>query len=260
MYAVLTHDIDSIKRPLRHILRVRSRFGLGDLLRHVLGLTNLYYNVNLILDFEDQLGARSTFFLPVFLFPITEILDDIKALIREGWEVSLHAVIEGIQREGLIRMQLEFLRDLLGFSPRGVRSHYLVINDEVLRIYASLGLDYDSSFRVESLGRWDPVVTKYGILEIPIGIMDADLFGRLHLSEESAWRYIVRKVERAKEEGARFIVFLFHQESFRMKGGRLYSRLLWWLHEKEFHFLRCVDVCNLLSREQESSIGPGGAY
>lgn len=249
MYAIVTHDVDSVKKPIKHVLKVRRRFKISDLVKHILHLTNLYNNIELVMDFEDQVGVRSTFFFPVLLFPLEEVLDEIFLLIKEGWEVGLHAVVERNQEDGIIKMQFDLLREFLKVSLKGVRSHYLIVNNKILQLYASLGFTYDSSIRVESLGRWDPTPLSCGIIEIPIGVMDADLFGRLHLSEEKAWRYIMWKVQKAVNEGARAITFLFHQESFRMRGGRLYSRLLWWLHEKEFDIIKCIDACNFLLRE-----------
>ncbi len=41
----LTHDVDNISRPRRHIWRTRTRFGLSDLIGGLLGITSLYDNV-----------------------------------------------------------------------------------------------------------------------------------------------------------------------------------------------------------------------
>lgn len=244
-YIVLTHDADSVSKPMSHVLRIRSRFRLTDLIAHLLGLTNLYDNFHRIADIEDDVGAKSTFFIPVFLFPLDPVFDELKSLSDEGWEIGLHAVVERIQGDGLIRMQLNYLRDYLGFRPMGVRSHYLICDEWVLSLYANLGFRYDSSIRCETAGRYDPYLIRDSLLELPITLMDADLFGRLHLGEDSAWRFMEWKLKRAINSGSQFIVLLFHQESFRMKGGRLYSKLLWWLHEHEHEFLRCIDAYNV---------------
>ena len=45
MRVILTHDVDSIKKPLRHILKVRKRFSIRDIIKHVIGLKNLYNNM-----------------------------------------------------------------------------------------------------------------------------------------------------------------------------------------------------------------------
>ena len=255
MRVVLTHDVDSVRKPLSHVLKVRARFRLRDLIMHLLGLTNLYDNIPLILELEEEVGVRSTFFIPVFLFPLELIEDELRELTRRGWEVGLHAVIERVQPLGLLRMQLEMLEEFVGSRPRGVRSHFLIADQRTLDFYAKLGFAYDSSLRVEEAARWDPYEVRPGLIELPIAVMDADLFGRFRLSEERAWRYILRKLERARQEGARTFVLLFHQESFRMRGGRLYRRLLWWLHEREFDMCTCASVYGALRASHRSSIG-----
>ena len=101
MRVILTHDVDSIKKPLRHILKVRKRFSIRDIIKHVIGLKNLYNNIEDLIALEDTYGFRSTFFVPVDLFPILEIEDILKELIKSNWEVGLRYVMESSQNRVL---------------------------------------------------------------------------------------------------------------------------------------------------------------
>ena len=40
MRVILTHEVDSIRKPLRHTLKVRKRFSIRDIIKHVIGLKN----------------------------------------------------------------------------------------------------------------------------------------------------------------------------------------------------------------------------
>ena len=241
----LTHDVDSITRPLLHVLRRGGRFAPLDLLKHLAGLDNLYDNIRLIMDFEDDLDIRSTWFFPPFLLPLERVEDYVKDLVKGGWEVGLHAVAGGAQSSGLLKMQVEYMRDFLDLPLRGVRFHGLIYSRELLSQLASMGFIYDSSARVEEVG-YRPFRVAPGMVELPLYVMDADLFGRLKLSEDRAWRYILWKLGRVEEVGVEVVVVLFHQESFRMKGGRLYSRLAEWVLEKGWSALTCVEAVRRL--------------
>ena len=239
MRVILTHDVDSIKKPLRHVLKVRKRFSIRDVIKHILGLKNLYNNIEDVMALEDTYGFRSTFFIPVDLFPLLEIEDILKELVRGGWEVGLHYVVESVQNRALMKIKKEFLQSIVG-KVLGVRMHQLLVNIELLKIAKDLGLVYDSSYRAYEIGKFSPIVMECGILEIPIGIMDTDLFGRLMMDERKAIKYIVSKVEEAREEG--IITLLFHQESIHMKGGRIYRDILEYIHRHEYKTLTCRDV------------------
>lgn len=222
----LSHDVDSIRRGFKHVWRVRDRFGLRDLLAHLLGFKNLYDNLADLMEVEERLGVRSTFFIPVVLFRLDEVVDVLRELVKGGWEVGLHFVAEPYQRRGLVKMEREFLESLLGVVVRGVRTHNLAVDEGLMSVYAGLGFLYDSSYRMEEVGRSTPFLHSCGLVEVPIGVMDADLFGRLRLSEEAAFRYVEGKVKAAMDRGEAAFTLLFHQESFRMRGGRIYGRLV----------------------------------
>jgi peptidoglycan/xylan/chitin deacetylase (PgdA/CDA1 family) len=239
MKVVLTHDVDSIKKPLRHVLSVRKRFEKRDLALHLLGFKNLYNNIDELVSLEDKYGVRSTFFIPVDLFPISEIADTVRSMKAKGWEIALHFVAEGNQEEGFVSMKKEFLESLFG-EVFGVRTHNLVINEVLLSIFEKSGFKYDSSLRAETVKTYKPFKIRKHLIEIPIGVMDADLFGRLKMSEKEARNYMLARLEKAEKEG--FFTVLFHQESLKMRGGRLYREILRHVRDKGYKTACCIDV------------------
>ncbi len=245
----ITHDVDSIRQSIRHILRRYSRFRLIDLLKHVLKLTNLYNNIHLVVDLEERYGIRSTWFIPVFLFDIFEIEDDIKELVKKNFELGLHIVIESQDPVRLALMQFNFIKNYLGIDVKGVRAHGLIFNKDVVKTLSNRGILYDSTIRiVEPNGKgWD-YLPDLGVYELYLTLMDTDVFGRFKLSEDKAWKYITWLIEwYLNTPDVEVLVILFHQESFRMKGGRMYGRLLDWLCSRDnVKIMRCIDFINYL--------------
>jgi len=241
MKIILTHDIDSISKPLIHVIKRAKRFTVTDLLAHILRLKNLYNNLEELVKLEDKYDFRSTIFVPTTLFPLHSIINELKRISKEGWEIGLHFVVERGQLKSLIKIEKEILEENIG-KVKGVRTHMLIINDKLLDEYEKLNFKYDSSLRAEEADTYNPFHIRNNLIEIPIGLMDADLFGRLKLREEDAWNYITRKIEKAEKQGAKYFTILFHQESLRMKGGRLYKKLLKYIYENSYEAIKCTDA------------------
>jgi len=248
---ILTHDVDSIRKPFKHIWQRRRRFRIWDLLLTATGIKNLYNNIEEIVRLEDAYNFRSVFFIPVFLFNVEEIIDILRSIRKNKWEVQLHYVYEPNQYLGLFRMQKEFFEKEIG-RVEGVRVHKLIINDAILDMFQKEGIKYDTTFRVETTGTYDPFLVRKGLLEIPIAVMDADLFGRLRLSEQQALKYILWKIRQAEQKGAKYFTILFHQESFMMKGGRIYREILKHISSKGYEVKLPKDIINFKVIENEN--------
>ena len=242
MKIILTHDADSIYKSMEHILARRERFTPEDLKAAEKSTLNLYNNIEDIVQLEAELGFRSTFFIPTFLFNLYSIIDTLKNIQREGTELQLHYVHEDHpQYKGLFSIQKSFFNELIG-DVRGVRCHNLWVTPPLLDLFKEERVVYDSSYRSETVERMNPYSLDNGLIEIPIGIMDTDLFGRLHLTENEAWKFILKDLDAAENHRVGYYTLLFHQESFRMKGGRLYSKLLKHLAKEGYEGIRCCDV------------------
>lgn len=250
MKIILTHDADSIGKPFRHIWQRRNRFSAGDLIRSALKIRNLYNNIEGLTSLEESFGFHSTFFIPTFLFDIEEVSDTLKSIRNSGWEVQLHYVHNPTQSEGLFRLQKEYFEHKIGLVE-GIRTHNLEITGETLEMFEKGEIVYDSSYRRETVGTYDVYRVKGNLMEIPLGIMDTDIFGRLMLDENDASRYIMWKIREAREEKARSFSILFHQESYRMKGGRLYKNLIEYLANRGYEVQRCIDAVRSAGRNSD---------
>jgi len=241
MRIILTHDVDSLSKPISHVLKRWRRFAFKDLLMHVLSLKSLYNNLSELERLEDRYDYRSTIFVPVVFFPISDISSQLSKMAEDGWEIALHFIVEGFQLRSLIKMEKERLNALVG-NIHGVRTHMLTISEKLLEEYCQAGFKYDSSIRAEECGRYEAHKICGDMNEIPIGLMDADIFGRLNMNENEAWSYILSKIENAEKKGEKQFTILFHQESLRMRGGRLYNKLLEYLNENSYKVSKCLDA------------------
>jgi len=251
---LLTHDVDKIIESRSHIWKVRKRFSLGDLVRGLLNPKHLYRNVEDIMALEDEHGVRSTFFLAVDLYDIGEIEDVVKQLAREGWEVALHLVYtEELKRShdpALVKERLKRLERATGKKVLGSRSHYLVhFGEKTWRMLKSAGLAYDSTLRPEEVGGYKPVELLEGFYELPLTVMDSDLWGLWKLSEAEGWKHMVEKLYEATKEPDGVFVLNAHQESFHMRGGRLYKKFLAKVVEENFEIMTCAEYLEKLRKE-----------
>jgi len=129
------------------------------------------------------------------------------------------------------------LTEGIGVRPRGVREHYLRFDfGRSWRIMDGAGFDYDTTVGTNDRlgfklglatpfhppdGAWRPL----RLLELPLSLMDTTLWGYLKRTEEEG----IEDVERSMElvEGVEgLFTLLWHQEAVRMRGGRMYWRVL----------------------------------
>jgi hypothetical protein len=125
----------------------------------------------------------------------------------------------------------------LGFKPRGVREHYLKFEfGKTWEIMDASRFEYDTTVGLnDRLGfklglatpfhppdsGWNPL----RLLELPLTLMDTTLWGYLKKDEESGMAEIQAMVDKVRGVGGLFTL-LWHQEAVKMRGGRLYWRLL----------------------------------
>ncbi|MGC8696573.1 MAG: hypothetical protein ACP5UD_09245 [Conexivisphaera sp.] len=230
MYTILTHDVDWPRRgPGRaHVLERHDRFD-EEIIRKVLDEDfNPYYGIPLIMEAEERLGIRSTFFFrPTYDdgSAVDEYRDVIMDLVRGGWEIGLHSsCVEEAASERRI------LESAAGVEVQGNRVHYLRISStDDLRKLEGAGFLYDSSMKSTKDGMdvRDAGFHRIGdLVEFPITFMDAYLFAYSRLQEHEVIPYIVNGIKLFRDLNAGFVTLLWHDNSVMMRGGRVYPQLL----------------------------------
>jgi len=261
---VLTHDVDWPRHgpPREHVLRRLDRFEPEDQRSFLERGENIYYGVELLMEWEERAGVRSTFFFrPVYDDGSTaeEYSDVIAELVRRGWEVGLHANI-GEDLAGIAE-EKKLLEAVTGREVACMRAHMLKLNPEVLPRLREVGLRLDSSlcYSREAPNPRSSGCLLYGeVVELPITVMDAFLFTYWGVKPGRVVETVMSLLREVRESGSCVATLLWHDNSARMKGGREYAKLLEELQASEWlkpvsaldalenlqkHGCRCFPVC-----------------
>ncbi len=233
----LTHDVDNVSHPASHIWKTRSRFGAADLIGGLLGVVRLYDNVRMISKKEGEHGFRSSFYFMSANYPLSRVRKASDAIRDGGWDVGLHGDFGTHDSPEKMNEALSRFSAGLGFRPNGLREHYLKFDfGKSWELMEDAGFDYDTTVGTNDrlgyrLGLASPFHppgpdwTPLNLLEIPLTLMDTTLWGYLKRTEEEGFSDCIRFVETAeKTEG--LLTLLWHQEAVRMRGGRVYWKLL----------------------------------
>jgi hypothetical protein len=235
--ACLTHDVDNVSRPRSHLIQVRSRFSPSDFLLAMMGLKSLYNNISYVAREEEHRNLRSSFYLLSSNYDLTRLRPTLTSLKDRGWEIGLHGDFGTHDSEEKMADAVSRFNSATGIVPRGLREHFLRFDyGASWAIMEKSGFSHDSSvgsrdtlgFRLGLCTPFHPPDNGWSplrILELPLVLMDTTLWGYLKRSEEEGMRDIqVMKGKVAAVEG--LFTVLWHQEAARMRGGRLYPRLL----------------------------------
>jgi hypothetical protein len=231
-----THDVDNIERPFGHVWETRQRFGRLDILGALLG-RSLYNNLSLVAEAEEGRGFHSSFYFMSSEYPLANVRAVSNRITRAGWEVGLHGDFgthDSLERmnEAVAKFSAE-----LGFKPVGVREHYLKFDfSKTWEIMEAAGFEYDTTvgntdrlgFRVGLATPFHPPSADWrplNLLELPLTLMDATLWGYLKKSEDQGLDDSIAMM-RSVEEVEGLFTLLWHQEAVRMKGGRVYWKLI----------------------------------
>jgi peptidoglycan/xylan/chitin deacetylase (PgdA/CDA1 family) len=235
--ACLTHDVDNVSRPISHIIARRRRFSTADLLLALLGLKELYDNIAMFSELEGARGLHSSFYLLCFNYDLAAKSAQLNRLAERGWDVGIHGDFGTHDSGEKMAEALAKFKAATGISPVGIREHYLRFDYGLTwEIMEGAGLSYDTTVgNTDSLGYRVGLCTPFrppdrdwkprAILELPLTVMDATLWGYLRRSEPDGLRDLARMKEEVSGVKGLFTL-LWHTEAARMKGGRLYPDIL----------------------------------
>lgn len=233
----LTHDVDNIERPPEHVLMVKDRFTASDFRMAQRGLISLYDNIDLIREREASEGFHSSFYLMSAEYSLEKVKAPAQRLHASGWEVGLHGDFGTHDSEAEMAKAVERLKEGTGIRPRGLREHYLRFDfGKSWRVMQGAGFDYDTTVGTNDvlgfkLGlatpfhppdeEWKPL----SLLELPLSLMDTTLWGYLKRTESEGFDDVKRALSLVEGVEGLFTL-LWHQEAVRMRGGRMYWKVL----------------------------------
>jgi peptidoglycan/xylan/chitin deacetylase (PgdA/CDA1 family) len=213
---VLTHDVDRVYKTYQYlpsILKSLKKASLPDLAYHFKNLlfrhgkANPYWMFEYMMDLEDSLGVKSTYYFlnekgkikPFSLrswvyyagrydIEASTIKEKIRKLEKTGFEIGVHGSFNSYNNAELLLAEKRTLESITGSGVTGIRQHYLNYDRTTSQIqyqcgfkyYTTIGYKPDSGigFRRGTSFPFPvmlPDMTVSPLLEIPLIIMDSAL-------------------------------------------------------------------------------------
>lgn len=254
----LTHDVDRVYKTYQGPYYAFKERDPGHLAHYVTG-ERPYWQFESIMELEDDLGVRSSFYflnekrlfsekpprewvkpenwkLFAGRYDVTdeEIADVVRALDRGGWEVGLHGSYESPTDPTRLEYEKRTLEAVLGHEITGGRQHYLNLErPETWEHHRSIGLRYDATLGDS---------TEYGFTNgyrpihpfgdeftvFPLTIMDVTLMNATR-DVDHAWEECETILREAREHGA-VMTALWHPRVFNRRDfpgyAGIYERLI----------------------------------
>ena len=256
-YIFLSHDVDWRRQgaPIEHILARKDRF--DDEAIQNIHIKNPYYNIPEIMSLEEKFGVRTTFFFRTIYEngSYLDYEDDIQSLIKSGWEIGLHSDPSSVESIDKLQNEKTLLENLTRQKIFANRVHYLKSNPELPRKLQSLGFKYDSSIKkfrdtIESDDMNYYTIDK--LIEFPISLMDAYLFTYMKIEEDGIINTFARMLELGKKACLKndfnIISVLWHDNVLKMKGGRMYAKILEYLtSQDDVEIVRGIDLVEIIA-------------
>ena len=237
----LTHDVDRPHKTYQALYYALAERRPAHL-RALRAGTNPYWQFEVVMALEAELGVRSAFYflsarrlgerpLREWLRPIAwlehlgrydvgapRMTEVIRRLDAGGWEVGLHGSYDTADDRERLRVEKRRVERALGHPVRGGRQHYLNLRaPETWAHHRALGLDYDSSLgSATEYGfrhGYDPLRPfDDGFVVFPLTVMEVALV-RAAGGIEAAWDECERLLAEAAAHGATMTV-LWHPRLF----------------------------------------------
>ena len=248
-YIFLSHDVDWRRQgpPIEHVLARRDRFG-----PEVFEKTkpeNLYRNIPEYIELEEKFGIRSTFFFRTWYEDgnVDDYEDDIQTLQKGGWEVGLHTDPQSVNDIEKIKQEKVKLESLTKKPIVGNRVHFLNYNSELPMKLKELEFLYDSSLR-HSKDKIDEKEMGFsnnaGLIEFPVTLMDAYLFTHMKIKEDNIITEFQKTLDIGRKQFEKNVIsVIWHDNVLKMKGGRMYKKILEFLiSQEDVKICRGIDV------------------
>lgn len=263
VYVLLSHDVDWGKDgpTISHILARKERFDKSVLKN--LNRINPYPNIPEVLELEDRLGVRSTFFFRTHVrdseyppppYDPSEYKSDIRSMLSEGWEVGLHSDFISSRNLRRLKREKDELEAISGARVLGNRVHYTLKDSVLFRNLRMLGFKYDSSVKhqrgriiKEDFGYF----RKEDLIIFPITIMDSLIFTYNVKTEPDVIRIIRHAVDTCEKtlKKGKIMTLIWHDCSLKMRFGRKYAEVLEYLvSRKNTSIKRGIDLALMIEK------------
>lgn len=266
--ALISHDVDHIK-PWEHLFKdlilikfiIRTKIELLKgyisfyeyLLRIEEVLLNKKWNqIENIINFNKQFNIPSTFFVGVnnglgLSYPIESAIWAIRTIIKNNYDVGVHGI--AYDNPDLIRKEYTLFKNTSQRTEFGIRMHYLRNNNETLKYLKNTGYLFDATLHELK----NPYINNYGIVEIPVHIMDGWIINKnkryQSVSFDEAKKDTIHLLEKLDKYNINYYSILFHDRYFTHSFStwkRWYEWLINYLVKNNFQFMDHSTLAKIL--------------
>jgi peptidoglycan/xylan/chitin deacetylase (PgdA/CDA1 family) len=192
------------------------------------------------MEIEEKFGVKSTFFFRTQYenSDYRDYEEDIKKISQNGWEIGLHTDPFSISKIEKIKEEKDNLERITSSKIFGNRVHYLSNDPKLPEKLSELEFIYDSSNKKTKnlISSEDMGYQKINnVIEFPVTVMDAYLFSYMNISEEKIISTIEKTLNSCRQLELDFNVMtiLWHDNVLKMKGGRMYPKILEFLASQD---------------------------
>lgn len=250
----LTHDVDIVKFKKSDI------FNLNKIMDFIKG-TNPYWQFEKIIKLEKGYNFKSTFFFctekkhnfdPNYSLKEKRIVNVIKFIVKEGYEIGLHLSYLSYDNEKMMETEKRELNNIID-DKIGVRTHFLrfrvpntwVFEDKSGFYYdSSLGYSNHTGYRSGFCWPYNPYAIssekELRLFELPLSVMDSALFEE-HKTPKDAFNALKKMFQNVQKFNG-VIVMNWHQRVFNEKYFNGWS----------FVYEKCLDYF----QEKKAFVGP----
>ena len=285
----LTHDVDRVNKTFQYVTHTIRNLQRGKIslelaqLSFLMRRENPYWNFDKIMEIENKLGVKSTFFFlneqkKACLFSPKEwklywgrydikdpkIVEMIKRLDTEGWEIGLHGSYNSYNNLNRLEEEKKNLEELSDIKIHGVSQHYLNLDTfETWSYHEKLGLAYDTSVGfVDEIGfrrgtcypyhPFDPAETRtLSLWELPIIIMDS-----VFLSDKSDfWKESISILDKIEKYNG-ILLLRWHQRFFNENEfpgmSSIYEKIIKMSKEKNAWITNAYNIVEWLTMRENA--------
>lgn len=221
--SVLSRFKEASKELMQGYWRRAVRYAKGD------SVINPHYNIDKLLDIEDNLGVKSTYYFLAlqsddedFNYRIDDVIPVLDLVRSSGCEIGLHGGHTAYRDSVKLQAEKLALEQASGVELKGYRNHFLRISTpDTWENLNRAGFLYDTTygfpdhpgFRTGMCYPYFPYNATLGrycsILEIPLIVMDATFLYYLRSDAKSAFTKIKEMIDKTKNVNGVFTL-LWH--------------------------------------------------
>lgn len=234
----LSHDIDRIKRTYQFFTKpvISLLNGRFNDFKSSIGTSfekGNYWKFDDIIAIESKLNVKSTFFFLNetikfnILKPRTfvlakgryniespEIVEIIKWLDANGWEIGLHGSFNSYADLDLLNHEKKVLEGIVGHEVIGIRQHHLNLNANTWRLQNEVGLKYDSSFGSNDvIGFKENIFLPFRPLDTEFTVFPQVIMDSCFMNDPDRWNHLDSLMATCEKENA-ILVVNFHNNVF----------------------------------------------